>query len=104
MNVLVGYALYLIGIFGTIALALFHVLPVDYLGGIIIALFIAGLVYTWLNAWRQTDKLIEVDRGEQSELEEHETEIEQEYPYPFEHRAEQPEKRKKEEEEVSVAA
>ena len=44
-----------------IALALLNVLPLNYLGGIVIAMFIAGLCYAWFNAWRQTDKLIEVE-------------------------------------------
>ena len=47
-----------------IALALFNVLPINYLGGMVIALFIGGLWYAWLNAWRQTDKLIDGESHE----------------------------------------
>jgi hypothetical protein len=41
-----------------IALALLNMLPVYYLGGIVVALFIVGLLYSWLNAWRQGRKPI----------------------------------------------
>ena len=61
LNLLTALALYLGLFFVMIALALFKVLPVNYLGGIVIALFIGGLCYAWLNAWRQTDKLIDVE-------------------------------------------
>jgi hypothetical protein len=40
-----------------IALVLFNVLPVNYLGGTVIALFMGGLCY----AWRQTDRIIDVE-------------------------------------------
>jgi len=44
-----------------IAFALFHMLPVIYLRGVIIALLIGGLCYGRLNAWRQTNHLIEAE-------------------------------------------
>ena len=59
MNVLTSLVLYLSLFFVMIALALLNILPLNYLGGIIIGLFIAGLLYTWANAWRQTKKIIE---------------------------------------------
>jgi len=61
LNVLSAFTLYLGLFFVMIALALFNVLPLNYLGGIVIALFIGGLCYAWLNAWRQTDKIIDVE-------------------------------------------
>jgi len=64
LNVLSALILYLGLFFVMIALALFKVLPVNYLGGIVIALFIGGLCYAWLNAWRQTDKIMNVESRE----------------------------------------
>lgn len=60
MSIRTSYALYFLGFFVMIALALFRILPVNYLGGIVIVLFIGGLFYSWLNAWRQTKKMISV--------------------------------------------
>jgi len=65
MNVLTGLGLYLALFFVMIVLALLNILPVNYLGGIIIALFIGGLFYAWLNAWRQTSKLVKVESHEE---------------------------------------
>ena len=52
------FAIYLLASFTMVVLALYRILPVNYLGEIVIVLFISGLIYAWLNAWRQTDKLI----------------------------------------------
>jgi hypothetical protein len=81
MNILNSLVLYLALFLVMIILALEHVLPVNYLGGIVIALFIAGLFYAWLNAWRQTEKLIKGDSLHQSQLEKEEREEETDYPY-----------------------
>lgn len=64
MNVLSSFLLYLGLFFVMIFLALENILPTNYLGGIVIALFIGGLCYAWLNAWRQTNKLLKVNDGE----------------------------------------
>ena len=60
MSIRTSYVLFFLGFFVMIALALFRILPVNYLGGIFIILFIGGLFYSWLNAWRQTKKMISV--------------------------------------------
>lgn len=52
------FVVYLLAFFGMIVLALYHILPVNYFGEIVIVLFISGLVYAWLKAWRQTDRII----------------------------------------------
>ncbi len=107
MNVLSSFILYLVAFFGMITLALLNILPVNYLGGIVIALFIMGLLYSWLNAWRQTIKLVSKDSIEQPEFEREETELEVEYPIVFFHHAEvKPKVRELEEteKEISVAA
>jgi Na+/H+-translocating membrane pyrophosphatase len=73
MNVLTSLVLYLSFFFVMIALALLNILPLNYLGGIIIGLFIAGLLYTWANAWRQAKKIIESpveDRADEKKQEE----------------------------------
>lgn len=59
MGLGIKFALYLVAFFVMIVLALLRILPVNYLGEIVIVLFISGLCYSWLNTWRQTDKLIE---------------------------------------------
>jgi hypothetical protein len=61
MSVLTTFVLYLAAFFVMITLALVHVLPLNYLGGIVIGLFILGLIYSWLNAWRQTSKMIKAE-------------------------------------------
>ncbi len=58
MNVLTSFVLYMAAFFLMISLALLHVLPLNYLGGIVVGLFITGLIYSWLNAWRQTDEML----------------------------------------------
>ena len=85
MNVLSSFILYLLAFFGMITLALFNILPLNYLGGIVVALFITGLLYSWLNAWRQTATMVKKDSIEQPELEREETELEAEYPIIFHH-------------------
>lgn len=60
MNVLTGFVLYFVLFFVMVALAVVHVLPADVLGGIVVGLFMLGVFYSWLNAWRQTSKLIRV--------------------------------------------
>jgi hypothetical protein len=57
MNVLAAFGLYLLGAFTLIVLALLGILPTNYLGGFVIAGFMGGLIFAWLNAWRQGDKL-----------------------------------------------
>lgn len=57
MNVLTAIGLYLLGAFTLIVLALLGILPTNYLGGFIIAGFLGGLFFAWLNAWRQGNKL-----------------------------------------------
>lgn len=59
------FAIYLVAFFGMILLALYHILPVNYFGEIVIVLFVSGLVYAWLNAWRQTDRIIEMAKSEE---------------------------------------
>ena len=76
MSISTSYVLYLLGFFVMIALALFRILPVNYLGGIVIVLFIGGLFYSWLNAWRQTKKMIGVKSP--AEISEAEKEVERE--------------------------
>jgi hypothetical protein len=78
MNVIESFLVYLGLFFLKIVLALEHILPLDYLGGIVVALFITGLFYAWLNAWRQTKKLIKEDNTEQADLERENTEEETE--------------------------
>lgn len=85
-----------------IVLFLLKILPVDYLGGIVVMLFISGLLYAWLNAWRQTEKLVKADSAEQPTLEEEETEMEVEYPTNLAHSAEH-EMREKKEKEIALA-
>lgn len=58
MGVGLGYVVYLAAFFAMILLALFNVLPVVFLGGIVIALFIGGLFYFWFRAWRETEQMI----------------------------------------------
>lgn len=65
MNVLAAFGLYLLGAFTLIVLALLGILPTNYLGGFVIAGFIGGLFFAWLNAWRQGNKL---DRNESLEV------------------------------------
>jgi hypothetical protein len=62
MGVGIGYAIYLAAFFVMIGLALMRALPVVFLGGIVIALFIGGLFYFWLEAWRETERMIETER------------------------------------------
>ncbi len=57
MNVLAAFALYLLGAFALILLSLYNILPVNYLGGFVIAGFVGGLFFAWLNAWRQGEKM-----------------------------------------------
>jgi hypothetical protein len=57
MNVLEGFGLYVFGAFSLVILALFNVVPTNYLGGFVIAGFIGGLFFAWLNAWRQGEKI-----------------------------------------------
>ena len=64
LNILSSFLLYLGLFFVMIFLALENILPTNYLGGIVIALFIGGLCYAWLNAWRQTNKLLAVEGRE----------------------------------------
>lgn len=59
MDLGIKFLIYLLAFFALIVLALFRILPVNYFGEIVIVLFISGLCYSWLNAWRQTDKIIE---------------------------------------------
>jgi predicted tellurium resistance membrane protein TerC len=67
MGVGIGYAIYLAAFFVMIGLALLRVLPVVFLGGIVIALFIGGLFYFWLDAWRETEKMIETEKKHEEE-------------------------------------
>ena len=64
MNVEMGYLLYLFGAFAAIALALFNIIPTNYLGGVVIAYFIVGLCFAWLNAIRQGEKMAKTERQE----------------------------------------
>ena len=61
MNVLSGFALYLLGAFALILLSIFNILPVNYLGGFVIAGFIGGLFFPWLNAWRQGEEMLQIE-------------------------------------------
>lgn len=62
MNIGTEFVIYLLAFFALIILALFRILPVNYFGEIVIVLFISGLCYSWLNTWRQTDKIIEKEK------------------------------------------
>jgi hypothetical protein len=62
LNVLAGYGLYLFSAFLLIALCLLNILPTNYLGGFVIAGFIGGVCFPWLNAVRQGNKMIEKER------------------------------------------
>jgi hypothetical protein len=63
MNVITGFGLFLGGAFLLIVLALLNVLPTNYLGGFVIACFIGGLFFAWLNAWRQGEHFIETENS-----------------------------------------
>lgn len=63
MNIGTEFVIYLLAFFALIILALFRILPVNYFGEIVIVLFISGLCYSWLNTWRQTDKIIEKEKA-----------------------------------------
>jgi hypothetical protein len=56
-NTALGLALFLIAAFALIAVAISTPAIQFYTGGIIIALFMAGLFYAYLNAIRQGNKL-----------------------------------------------
>ncbi len=58
MNVLTGFSLYLFGAFLLIVLRLTSVLPTNFLGGFVIAGFVGGLVFPFVNAVRQGEKMI----------------------------------------------
>ncbi|MDG7001525.1 MAG: hypothetical protein JRN15_20705 [Nitrososphaerota archaeon] len=64
MKVLTGFALYLLGAFILIALGLTNVLPIDYLGGMVIGLYIVALIYAFVNAIRSGEKLIKQEVAE----------------------------------------
>jgi hypothetical protein len=66
MKVIAGYSLYLLGSFLLIVACILNVLPQNYLGGFVIAGFIGGVCFPWLNAIRQGQSLI---RKENSVLE-----------------------------------
>ena len=83
MSIRTSYVLYFLGFFVMIALALFRILPVNYLGGIVIILFIGGLFYSWLNAWRQTKKMISVKSVAEISKAEIETERERKHEEPI---------------------
>ncbi|MDH2900428.1 MAG: hypothetical protein PXY39_05605 [archaeon] len=53
--------MYLTGAFALILLSLFNILPVNYLGGFVIAGFIGGLFFAWFNAWRQGEKMLQIE-------------------------------------------
>jgi hypothetical protein len=61
MKLISDFGLYLLGAFTLILLSLFNVLPVDYLGGFVIAGFIGGLLFARLNAWRQGEKMFKAE-------------------------------------------
>lgn len=61
---LTGFALYLLGAFILIALGLTNVLPIDYLGGMVIGLYIVALIYAFVNAIRSGEKLIKQEVAE----------------------------------------
>jgi hypothetical protein len=59
LNTGIGLALFFLGGFALIV-AMVRIPSVEfYTGGAFIALFIAGLFYTWGNAWRQSKRLDE---------------------------------------------
>ena len=57
MNVLAGFSLYLAGSFALIYLSLVNIVPTNYLGGLVIGLFIAGLFFAFGNTIYQTKKM-----------------------------------------------
>lgn len=83
VSIRTNYVLYLLGFFVMITLALFRILPVNYLGGIVILLFIGGLFYFWLNAWRQTKMMISVKSTAKISTAEKETELERKQEEPI---------------------
>lgn len=67
MKVLTAFALYLFGAFLLVALSLTNILPTDYLGGMVIGLYLIALFYAFANAIRSGEKL---DRAEKSKMRE----------------------------------
>jgi hypothetical protein len=67
MNVLQGFCLYLLGAFILVVLALFNIVPTNYLGGFVIAGFIGGLFFAWLNAWHQGEKMSKTTAASKSQ-------------------------------------
>lgn len=104
MNTFIGLTLYIAAYLVMIVVALLNLIPVDYLGGIVVALFIAGLFYAWLNAIRQTDNMIKTENRKQSAAKNEKQNV-QERPPSYE-RATEPERSQKEEanEEKAIAA
>ena len=93
-SLLLGYGLYLGLFFVMIILALVNVLPVNYLGILVVGLFVSGLLYIFFNAWRQTVKLY-ASRGVAPSLE-----VKNSEGNPLQNEKEQPER----EREVEVPA
>jgi hypothetical protein len=58
MNVLSSFCLYLFVALLLIALCVANILPQNYLGGFVIAGFIAGVCFPFFNATRQGEKMI----------------------------------------------
>lgn len=67
MKVLTAIALYLFAAFLLVALSLTSILPTDYLGGMVIGLYLIALFYAFANAIRSGEKL---DRAEKSKMRE----------------------------------
>jgi len=55
----VNLVLFLAGYLVMISLAILHVVPVYYFGGIVVGLFILGLFSFFFYAWHQTSKMVE---------------------------------------------
>lgn len=68
MNIASAIGLFLLGTFGFVIGMLRLPAYQSYTGGLLIALFIAGLLYVWGNAMRQTRKLVD-DQSQKKQAE-----------------------------------
>ena len=64
MNVATSFSLYLAGSFALIYPSLVNIVPRDYLGGLVIGLFIFGVLYAWGNTIYQTERMLRLEERE----------------------------------------
>ncbi len=70
LNTAAGFALYLVGAFALVIIAMETPSIQYYTGGIVIGLFIFGLFFAYVNAMRQTRRLVEKRPEEEEKKEE----------------------------------